>query len=74
MTAPASTAGAHRAAITTALLGNFVVGSGVLVVPGMLDPLAQGLGVSVPAAGSLLSLAALAMCVARRCWRRSHRM
>lgn len=63
MTAPASTAGAHRAAITTALLGNFVVGSGVLVVPGMLDPLAQGLGVSVPAAGSLLSLAALAMCV-----------
>jgi predicted MFS family arabinose efflux permease len=46
-----------------ALLGNFVVGSGVLVVPGMLDQLARDLAVSVPTAGSLLGLAALAMCI-----------
>lgn len=45
------------------LFGNFVVGSGVLVVPGMLDQLARDLAVSVPTAGALLGLAALAMCI-----------
>lgn len=53
----------HRPAIAAAFFGNFVVGCGVLVVPGMLDLMARDLGVSVPAAGSLLSLAALTMCV-----------
>lgn len=45
------------------LFGNFVVGTGVLVVPGMLGDLAAGLGVSVPVAGQLVGLAALVMCV-----------
>lgn len=52
-----------RDAIAVAFFGNFVVGCGVLVVPGMLDLLAQDLDVSVPTAGSLLSLAAVTMCV-----------
>ena len=50
-------------AIAAVFFGNFVVGCGVLVVPGMLDLMAQDLAVSVPTAGSLLSLAAVAMCV-----------
>lgn len=54
---------AHRSAVAAAFFGNFVVGCGVLVVPGMLDLLAADLGVSVPTAGSLLGLAALTMCV-----------
>ena len=53
----------ERRAITAVFLGNFVVGCGVLVVPGMLDLLAQDLSISVPRAGALLSLAALTMCV-----------
>jgi len=53
----------ERAAIATVFLGNFVVGCGVLVVPGMLDLLANDLAISVPKAGALLSLAALTMCI-----------
>lgn len=52
-----------RSAIAAAFFGNFVVGCGVLVVPGMLDLLARDLSVSVPKAGTLLSLAALTMCI-----------
>lgn len=52
-----------RHAVTVVLFGNFVVGSGVLVAPGMLDQLARDLAISVPTAGSLLGLAALAMCI-----------
>jgi predicted MFS family arabinose efflux permease len=52
-----------RHAVAVVLFGNFVVGSGVLVVPGMLDQLARDLAISVPTAGSLLGLAALAMCI-----------
>jgi DHA1 family inner membrane transport protein len=53
----------HRPAIAAAFLGNFVVGCGVLVVPGMLDLLARDLDIAVPSAGSLLSLAAWTMCL-----------
>ncbi|MFM8610422.1 MAG: MFS transporter [Burkholderiaceae bacterium] len=52
-----------RPAIAAALFGNFVVACGVLVVPGMLDLMARDLQVSVPKAGTLLTLAALTMCV-----------
>lgn len=45
------------------LFGNFVVACAVMVVPGMLDQMAADLRVSVPQAGQLLSLAALAMCI-----------
>lgn len=51
------------AAVRAFLFGNFVVGTGVLCVPGMLGDLAAGLGVSVPAAGQLIGMAALAICV-----------
>jgi len=54
---------ASRSAVAAGFFGNFVVGCGVLVVPGMLDLLARDLSVSVPKAGTLLSLAALTMCV-----------
>ena len=50
-------------ATAAAFFGNFVVGCGVLVVPGMLDLLARDLSISIPQAGSLLSLAALTMCL-----------
>lgn len=53
----------HRPAITAAILGNFVVGCGVLVVPGMLDLLARDLSITIPQAGVLLTVAALTMCV-----------
>ena len=52
-----------RGPLGALMFGNFVVACGVLVVPGMLDRLATDLQVSVPAAGQLLSLAALAMCL-----------
>lgn len=52
-----------RPAMRTLLFGNFVVACAVMVVPGMLDRLAEDLGVSVPTAGQLLSLAALALCL-----------
>ena len=54
---------APMTATAAALFGNFVVGCGVLVVPGMLDLLALDLAISIPQAGSLLSLAALTMCL-----------
>ena len=40
-----------RPAMRTLLFGNFVVACAVMVVPGMLDRLAEDLGVSVPTAG-----------------------
>lgn len=48
-----------RRAVAAFLLGNFVIGTGVLVVPGMLGQLAAGLGVSIPSAGQLIGLGAL---------------
>lgn len=59
----AVSAGLPRGAAAALLFGNFVVAVGVMVVPGMLDHLARDLQVSVPKAGQLLSLAALAMCI-----------
>lgn len=52
-----------RGPLGALMFGNFVVACGVMVMPGMLDRLAQDLHVSVPTAGQLLSLAALAMCL-----------
>lgn len=52
-----------RAAVRALLFGNFAIGTGVMVVPGMLGDLAQGLGVSVPTAGQLITLAAFVTCV-----------
>lgn len=53
----------ERAASAAFLFGNFVIGVGVMIVPGMLNQLAEDLDVSVPKAGQLLGLAALVMCI-----------
>jgi predicted MFS family arabinose efflux permease len=45
------------------LFGNFVIGTGVMVVPGTLPEISSSLAVSVPAAGQLSSASALLMCV-----------
>lgn len=43
--------------------GNFVIGTGTLVVPGMLPALAEGLGVTVPVAAQLITVFALTVCL-----------
>jgi predicted MFS family arabinose efflux permease len=43
--------------------GNFIIGAGALVVPGMLPVLAEGLEVSLPVAGQLISAFAFTVCV-----------
>ncbi len=45
------------------LFGNFVIGTGVMVVPGTLNELSASLDVSVATAGQLISAAALLMCL-----------
>ena len=45
------------------LFGNFVIGSGVMVVPGALNDISSSLQVSVATAGQLISAAALMMCI-----------
>jgi len=39
--------------------GNFIIGTGALIVPGMLPALAEGLGVSLPVAGQLITVFAV---------------
>ena len=43
--------------------GNFIIGTGTLIVPGMLPALAHGLGVNVPVAAQLITAFALTVCV-----------
>jgi len=45
------------------LFGNYVIGSGVMVVPGTLNDISSGLDVSVATAGQLISAGALLMCL-----------
>lgn len=45
------------------LFGNFVIGTGVMVVPGTLNDISGSLSVSVAVAGQLITAAAAAMCV-----------
>lgn len=45
------------------LFGNFVIGTGVMVVPGTLNEIGSSLQVSVATAGQLISAGALLMCV-----------
>ncbi len=44
------------------LAGNFVIGCGVMVVPGTLNDLATSLSISVSLAGQLIAIAAAVMC------------
>ena len=45
------------------LFGNFVIGTGVMAVPGTLNEISADLSVSVATAGQLISVGALLMCV-----------
>ncbi|MDA7415120.1 MFS transporter [Xenophilus arseniciresistens] len=51
------------AALWALLAGNFVIGSGVMVVAGTLNQLSDSLQVSVATAGQLITAGALVMCV-----------
>ena len=57
---PASTI---RASLLALAFGNFMIGTGTLIVPGMLPQLAEGLGVTLPHAGLLVTAFAAAVCV-----------
>lgn len=53
----------QRAALWALLFGNFAIGTGVMVVAGVLNELADGLAVSPPVAGQLISAAAIVMAI-----------
>lgn len=68
MSAAAGTETASRtlplpALVWPLLFGNFVIGTGVMVVPGTLNEITASLQVPVAVAGQLISLAALLMCI-----------
>ena len=48
-------------ALWALMVGNFVIGTGVMVVPGTLNDISQSLGVSIPQAGQLITAAAILM-------------
>src|SRR6267142_1039950 len=43
--------------------GNFIIGTGALIVPGMLPVLAEGLEVTLPVAGQLITAFAFTVCI-----------
>ena len=45
------------------LFGNFVIGTGVMLVPGSLNDLSSSLHVSITSAGQLITAGAVLMCV-----------
>ena len=51
------------ASLVALCFGNFVIGTGTLIVPGMLPALAEGLEVTLPVAGQLISAFAFAVCL-----------
>jgi predicted MFS family arabinose efflux permease len=63
--APVPSTGSDRlpAVVWPLLFGNFVIGTGVMVVPGTLNDISSSLGVSIAVAGQLISAAALLMAV-----------
>lgn len=54
---------APRGALWALLAGNFVIGTGVMVVPGTLNEISTSLSVSVATAGQLITVAAVVMCL-----------
>jgi predicted MFS family arabinose efflux permease len=63
-TAIAAPAGTTLPAVLWSMLfGNFVIGTGVMTVPGTLNEISSDLGVSVGTAGQLISAGAVLMCV-----------
>jgi predicted MFS family arabinose efflux permease len=64
MVSPAPAATAKMPHVLWALMfGNFVIGTGVMVVPGTLNDISASLSVSVAGAGQLISAGALLMCI-----------
>jgi predicted MFS family arabinose efflux permease len=55
--------GGHPTVVWAFLVGNLVIGTGVMLVPGMLNVMAADLGVSIPKAGTLIGFAAVVMCL-----------
>ena len=60
MTHPPRDAALPRA-LWALMMGNFVIGTGVMVVPGTLNDISQSLGVSIPQAGQLITAGAILM-------------
>src|ERR1044071_224756 len=52
-----------RASLAALCVGNFLVGTGTLIVPGMLPQLAEGRAVSLPLAGQLVTAFAASVCL-----------
>jgi predicted MFS family arabinose efflux permease len=52
-----------RGVLRALLFGNFVIGTGVMVVPGTLNELGHSLNVPVATAGQLITVAAVVMCI-----------
>ena len=48
-------------ALWALMTGNFVIGTGIMAVPGTLPDISQSLGVSIPQAGQLITAGALVM-------------
>ncbi|MEO7391948.1 MAG: MFS transporter [Ramlibacter sp.] len=58
---PAASRPAMPPVLWPLLFGNFVIGSGVMVVPGTLNEISASFGVSISSAGQLISAAAVLM-------------
>lgn len=54
---------AARGALWALLAGNFVIGTGVMVVPGTLNEISASLSVTAATAGQLITAAAIVMCL-----------
>ena len=53
----------ERSLVLALLFGNFVIGTGVMLVPGLLVVLATDLGTTVPQTALLITIAAIGMCI-----------
>lgn len=50
-------------ALWALMFGNFVIGTGVMIVPGTINDISQSLTIPIPIAGQLIAAAALVMCL-----------
>ena len=60
---PLSVLRKERAFVIAFLFGNFVIGTGVMLVPGLLIVLSNELGATVPQTALLITVAAIGMCI-----------
>jgi predicted MFS family arabinose efflux permease len=58
---PANTTAGLPRSLWALMMGNFAIGTGVMVVPGTLNDISVSLGVSIPQAGQLITAAAILM-------------